>query len=325
MAELVHDTNIKIDDPRYDQSTYVGRAKHFFLTTNPLNLLASNHQLDEAKRIVEDYRHGVISRHDMSVDQLWDAKYLYDSAFHPETKEKMFILGRMSAQVPCNMTITGFMLTFYKTTPAIVFWQFVNQSFNSIVNYTNRSGDKPITNTDLMKSYAVATTAATATALSLKAAVSRLPPIMARFVPFAAVAGANCVNLPFMRWNEIRDGIAVFDKDGVRVGESSYAAKKAITQVVLSRIGMAVPGMIIPPIIMNTLEQKSFMVRRPWLNSPIQIVLCGFFLTFTTPMCCALFPQKSSVTVARLDEKLREKLLKDGMKETDRVYFNKGL
>ena len=46
---------------------------------------------------------------------------------------------------------------------------------------------------------------------------------MARFVPFAAVAGANCVNLPFMRWNEIRDGIAVFDKDGQRVGgESSW-------------------------------------------------------------------------------------------------------
>lgn len=325
MAELVQDTKIKIDDPRYDQNTYSGRAKHFFLTTNPLNLLASNQQLDEAKKIVEDYRHGVISKSGMTLDELWRAKYLYDSAFHPDTKDKMFILGRMSAQVPCNMLITGFMLTFYKTTPAIVFWQFINQSFNSIVNYTNRSGDKPITNTDLMKSYAVATTAATATALGLKAAVSKLPPIAARFVPFAAVAGANCVNLPFMRWNEIRDGIAVFDKDGQRVGESSTAAKKAIAQVVLSRIGMAVPGMIIPPIIMNTLEQKPFMRRRPWLNSPIQILLCGFFLTFTTPMCCALFPQKSSIAVAKLDDKLREKLLRDGMKETDRVYFNKGL
>ncbi len=83
--------------------------------------------------------------------------------------------------------------------------------------------------------------------------------------------------------------------------------------------------MIIPPIIMNTLEQKPFMRHRPWLNSPLQILLCGFFLTFTTPMCCALFPQKSSLPVAKLDEKLREKLLRDGMKETDRVYFNKGL
>ncbi|CAF1171334.1 unnamed protein product [Rotaria sordida] len=325
MAELVRDQKINLDDPRYDQETYSGRAKHFFLTTNPLNLLASDHQLQEAKQIVEDYRSKRITRPDITLDELWGAKYLYDSAFHPETKEKMFILGRMSAQVPCNMLITGFMLTFYKTAPAIVFWQFVNQSFNSIVNYTNRSGDKPITNTDLMKSYAVATSAATATALGLKAAVSKLPPIMARFVPFAAVAGANCVNLPFMRWNEIRDGIAVFSKDGERVGESSVAAKKAIAQVVLSRIGMAVPGMIIPPLIMDKLERKAFMRARPWLNSPIQIALCGFFLTFTTPMCCALFPQKSSVTVAKLEGKLREKLLADGMKETDRVYFNKGL
>ncbi len=56
---------------------------------------------------------------------------------------------------------------------------------------------------------------------SVVAAVSKLPPIMARFVPFAAVAGANCVNLPFMRWNEIRDGIAVFDQNGKRVGGKS--------------------------------------------------------------------------------------------------------
>jgi hypothetical protein len=51
-----------------------------------------------AKRIVEEYRHGVIGKPGMTLDELWGAKYLYDSAFHPETKEKMFILGRMSAQ-----------------------------------------------------------------------------------------------------------------------------------------------------------------------------------------------------------------------------------
>jgi hypothetical protein len=51
----------------------------------------------------------------------------------------VFILGRMSFQVPGNMLITGCMMTFYKSTPAVIFWQVANQSFNSLVNYSNRN------------------------------------------------------------------------------------------------------------------------------------------------------------------------------------------
>jgi len=54
------DINVKrinIDEPRFDQSTYLGRAKHFFVVTNPLNVFCSPKELDHSKLIVDKYRY----------------------------------------------------------------------------------------------------------------------------------------------------------------------------------------------------------------------------------------------------------------------------
>jgi len=317
---------IDIEKPRYDQNTYIGRAKHFFITTNPLNILATNKQLDDAKAVVEFYRQNKRLPQNVNEDQLWKAKSLMDSAFHPDTKEKMFFAGRMSAQVPCNLIITAGMLTWYKTTSGTVFWQVINQSFNAVVNYTNRSGDKPISTTRLGISFAIATSSATFTALFLNSMTKKMPPIAGRFVPFAAVAAANCVNLPFMRSTEIEEGIQLLNDKEEKVGQSPKAAKTAIAQVVMSRVFMATPGMVLAPIAMNYFEKKYPSIKSSLPKTlGLQLVLIGTCLVFATPMCCAIFPQKSSIQISKLETDVKEKLLRDGYKEHDYVYYNKGL
>ncbi|XP_045114771.1 sideroflexin-3-like isoform X1 [Portunus trituberculatus] len=323
MALIDKMSRINIDEPRWDQSTYEGRAKHFFTITNPLNLMCSSEQLERAKDIVTRYRKG----EDVSLtdDEIWKAKNVYDSAFHPDTGEKMMLVGRMSAQVPMNMTITGCMLTFYKTTPAVVFWQWINQSFNALVNYTNRSGDSPISVQQLGTSYVLATGGALATALGLNSLVKSMPPLIGRLVPFTAVAAANCVNIPMMRMKEWREtGVMLLDQENNTVGYSKKAARRGVTMVVLSRILMAVPSCVLPPIVMNILEKRGTLRRMPWISAPLQVALCGVCLTFATPACCALFPQKASIAVSSLEPEVQEKIrqLPDA---PDVVYYNKGL
>jgi len=313
---------INLDAPRYDQSTYWGRARHFFITTNPLNLMSGPGQLTEAKDKVDRYRRGELS--DVTEDEIWAAKHLVDSAYHPDTGEAMFLPGRMSAQVPFNMTITGCMMTFYKTTPAVVFWQWVNQSFNAVVNYTNRAGDSPIPLSTLGSSYCAATTAALTAALGLNSLTKNLPPLVGRLVPFCAVAVANSVNIPLMRRSELENGIMLETSEGDKIGESLTAAKQGIGMVTASRIAMAAPGMVMIPLIMNKLDQRGLFKKYPKANAPLQVFLVGLILTFATPLCCAIFEQKASIAVKDTELSIQEKV-RSLADPPELLYYNKGL
>lgn len=320
---------IDLDQPRWDLRTFYGRLRYFAWVTDPRTCLTPTSKLYEAKDLVEKYRRKQEPA-GITHEQIRNAQQLTLSAFHPDSGALQNFIGRMSFQVPGGMLLIGCMISFYKTTSAVVFWQWANQSFNALVNYTNRNAASDISQKRLAVAYVSSTTCALVAALGLKTYLARRASgLMQRFVPFAAVAAANIVNIPLMRQSEILDGITVYDENKNPVTTSKYAAVKGISQVVFSRIVMAAPSMTVLPLIFEHIEKYRWMQRMKILNAPMQVLAAGAFLLFMTPTACALFPQQCSIHHSRmsiLDKKNLEELKeKYGENIPETLYFNKGL
>lgn len=58
MAEAPKDAEgrLVLDKPRWEQNTFEGRAKHFLNVTDPRNVFATEEQLEQAKKLVKEYR-----------------------------------------------------------------------------------------------------------------------------------------------------------------------------------------------------------------------------------------------------------------------------
>ena len=81
----------------------------------------------------------------------------------------------------------------------------------------------------------------------------------------------NCyINFGNSPCREIIDGIVVFDENNNPVGKSKKAAAKGITQVVISRVTMAAPGMseFIYVVIIFILTKLLSAVRRGPVGGP---------------------------------------------------------
>lgn len=319
---------VPLPDSRYDLSTYIGRVKHCAEISDPTMLLSSKRDIEESKRLIWDYRNGVIP--EMS-PRLWRAKKILDSTIHPDTGETVFLPFRMSCCVLSNLVVTAGMLTPGLGNLGTAFWQIANQSLNVAVNTANANKSHPLTTKQLATSYFLAVGASCGVALGLNSVVPRLKNVSAgtklilgRLVPFAAVVSAGVVNVFLMRGQEIKKGITVFDQDGNELGTSKKAAFQAVGETALSRVINATPIMVVPPLILVQL-QKSVLKNK----SLGVLTFANLGLIFSTslvalPFALAVFPQRRFVHASSLEEKFHGLKDKNGA-EIDIVWFNRGI
>ncbi|KZC12658.1 Sideroflexin-1 [Dufourea novaeangliae] len=317
---------IDIDQPLWDQSTYIGRWKHYAFITDCRTVIVPREKLLTAKQLCEDYRNDTVPPGTAMKDIIY-AKKLKDSAFHPDNGQLMHVLGRMSFQLPSSVTITTMMLTFYKSATAIVLCQIINQTHNALLNYTNRNAmtDNDFADKNSVKTaFLCAVSASSAVVVGCEKILHQRGPITSRCVPFLVVATGDVTNLPLMRQREIMMDTPLFIEDAIEpIINSKVAAVKAISECVLTRIALAVPCLLFIPMITQAIKPYCFYQRGQWMIYPIEITFAYYLLGI--PSSLALFPRYRLMSPELLKihkpeyMEFREKVKQD----VDKVYYYK--
>ncbi|KAF3994073.1 hypothetical protein FT663_00093 [Candidozyma haemuli var. vulneris] len=320
---------VPLPDSRFDLSTYWGRVKHCAEISDPTMLLNTSSDIENAKRVVWDYRNGVTGK---LTPDFWKSKKILDSALHPDTGETVFLPFRMSSCVLSNLVVTAGMLTPGLGTAGTVFWQVANQSLNVAINISNANKSHPLTTKQIATNYTMAVTASCSVALGLNALVPKLKGlkpntkmVLGRLVPFAAVVSAGIANVFLMRSEELKKGISVFNKDGEDLGTSKKAALYAVGETAASRVINATPVMAIPPLILVRLQKTRFLKGKSKLTeTAVNIGLIFVTALVALPPALAIFPQREIISPDRLEEKFHNLKDKSGNK-IEQVEFNRGI
>lgn len=308
----------------YDLSTYSGRFLHFLDVIDPRTLLTSDDEVLRAADLVKRRQRGEVTG--ATNEQLWDSLKLKQAAINPGTNEIVVRPFRMSAFLPANVPIVFGMLAW--TGPVgTVFWQVVNASYNSALNYANRSGAE-VSVQDLAQSYLLAVSTAVGLSFGVRAIGSRgkLKQVLDRVpfvVPYTAVAGAGAANVYVSRRMEITDGVPVTNEAGDKVyGISKEAGKQGVYKTILTRaLGLPLPVLVLPPMIMKVLPK----VKNPQASIAIELVVITMCLAGALPATIALYPQKLVLDVGTLESPFKNLVDEKTGQRIKYVYANKGL
>lgn len=331
---------------RYDQSNFIGRYCKMLLACDPRLLLYTEEEVRQYHKLAYvDYtelRSNAMNKEEdatyslAETDRLlWEAKRIADSALHPETQEWIPRPCRMSGYLPFNGPICIAMISVQSTLP-LLFWSWMNQSQNALVNYFN--GPKSSANNDddatiiaidgaLFTSYSLAVASALLVAFGLATYIQTnfsgdLQIELLRFIAFPSAVIASSLNCYIIRSPEIEAGAPLLNEEleNVIPGQtSSAAAKRGVYSTTASRAVLQMPTYFIPPLLLDTVTPlKQFLMDNSLMVVPVTTFLLLVSFGIGLPAAVGLFPQVSSITAEDVEEKFRDL-------GYDEFYYNKGL
>lgn len=331
-VERITSSNVptyKISGERFDQSTFAGRYCKMLLACDPRLLLYSKEEVRKYRSLA--YDEWTQSQYDDRT--LWEAKRIADSALHPTTQEWVPRPFRMSGYLPANGPICVAMIASTATLP-LLFWSWMNQSQNAMINYFNgpRSEQDENANSDafslpLIKSYGIAVASALTVAFGLATYVEghyagEEAAELLRFISFPSAVIASSLNCYIVRRPEISVGVPLLnDKmEVVLPGQTSkMAAAKGVYSTTASRAVLQMPTYFIPPLILDTVAPlKQFMADYPTFIVPITTFLLLVSFGIGLPAAVGIFPQISCIKADEVEEQFQEL-------GYDEFYYNKGL
>ena len=260
-----------------------------------------------------------------------DMRIVCASGINPDNKELIKWPMRACSIIPTKAPIIAGMLITAPVPQNIIFWQWLNQTYNAGLNYGNRNASSKQTGTDLLKAYCVATSSATVIALSMRKAADLvlagktglLVAFSVNLINYCAVTIATSTNVGVMRMKELETGVTVKDEKGNSYGMSQEAAHEGIFSCIKSRAAFNIPIFFAPFFWNQAFRSLNLM---PKSKTPAGLLVefggVAFGLYLAMPINCALYPQTMKIDVNRLEPAIRDKAKADGLTH---LQYNKGL
>ncbi len=253
-------------------------------------------------------------------NKLWQAKYAVKSAVNSETGKILPVPVRMCSFVPFNIPISFGMLCLPATFKNIIIFNFINQTYNAIMNYSNGSGTEDSIRYTAV-SYTLAVVSSISTGLFLRRYFDRKKSInviregLVRIFP-SCVAGF--LNLFFMRSDYITKGINIKDEKGNVLGLSKICGSKAVIEGAFSRFFLPIP-LFISHLFLGRVSKMKLPKKT---HVAIEMTCCSLALGVGLPCSIAIFKENSRLNVKYLEKDLRDKLKESGI---EHINYNKGL